>query len=209
MDGATLFGNPNDMLFRLLTSRDTRGIVDVHLQAFQSFFLTSLGRRFANKFYSSLLSMPTGIGIGAFDHDGVLIGFAVGSTVAEGFYAGILRRWPFSLIWSVLPALLRHPSKIGRVVLSLRGGSEVKGAEFSSLLSLAVSPRHQGSAFGQRLIAVFEHEVKLKGAKSVILTTDAKENDVVNQFYIQNGYHLRDTYITKYGRMMNRYIKSL
>ena len=77
------------------------------------------------------------------------------------------------------------------------------------LMSIFINKKYNGLGFGTLLEKAFCLEAKNRGAKIVELTTDKKNNENVNKFYIKNGYILIQNYITKENREMNKYIKYL
>ena len=81
---------------KILTSKDSEVIANVHLESFPSFFLTSLGKNFLKMFYHAILLNPYGIGIGIYE-DEKLTGFAIGSIKENGFYLSLLKSNFFSL----------------------------------------------------------------------------------------------------------------
>jgi hypothetical protein len=52
-------------------------------------------------------------------------------------------------------------------------------------------------------------EVGRRGGTGCYLTTDAKNNNKVNNFYQKLGWKIESTYTTPEGRVMNRYIFDL
>jgi ribosomal protein S18 acetylase RimI-like enzyme len=67
----------------------------------------------------------------------------------------------------------------------------------------------QGRGIGRALVERWVEEVKRRGYTGCYLTTDANDNDKINNFYRKLGWKIESTYTTPEGRLMNRYILDL
>jgi GNAT superfamily N-acetyltransferase len=186
-------------------------VVDVHMQAFPDFFLTFLGPRFLREFYASFSYEPTGIGFVAEDNEGGgIVGVVVGPLVPQGYFKRLLikRWWAFCL--ASIGAVLKRPAVVKRLFRALfYRGESPPGPQRSLLSSIAVSPKVQGRGIGQALVERWVEEVKRRGHIGCYLTTDANDNDKINNFYQKLGWKIESTYTTPEGRVMNRYILDL
>lgn len=194
---------------RFLKIADSQNIASLHEMAFSNFFLTTLGKKFLNTFYKSIIESKKSIALGAFDEKGELIGFAVGAKMKKGFYKTLLKNNLFSLLISASMSLLSNPGSIIRLVKSFLT-NETSNNDFLSyatLLSICVSPQKKGLKIGGSLLDEFEKEV-VKYSTGITLTTDKLGNDYVNNFYISNNYILTDEF-NQGKRLMNFYIKQL
>lgn len=199
--------SPDFRGLRPLSPKDAPYIASLHIRTFQGFFLTTLGRRFLEKFYQLVLQHPHGLGVGEF-REGKLIGFAIGSRRANGFYTAILKSGWWPLFWRAFPALLSRPASLGRIWKSLRsGGAEKDWLDPGVLLSLAVAPDMSRQGVGSGLLQSFESELCQSGVAGLSLTTDQQDNFATNEFYIQNSYIFVKT-IMQGNRPMNVYYKS-
>jgi len=88
-------------------------------------------------------------------------------------------------------------------------GEPPPGPQRSLLSSIAVSPQAQNHGIGQSLVRRWVKEVERQGYGGCYLTTDAKDNDKINNFYQRLGWKIESTYTTPEGRIMNRYILDL
>lgn len=69
-------------------------IVQIHLAAFEGFFLETMGRRFLKELCRGFLVEPSGLCLVEIDRKDV-VGFVVGTTQSEGFFGRLLRiQWP-------------------------------------------------------------------------------------------------------------------
>jgi ribosomal protein S18 acetylase RimI-like enzyme len=181
-------------------------VVAVHLAAFQRFTLSILGPRFLMEFYKAVLKDPTGIAFVLTEQE-KLVGFVAGSAQPNGFYRRLLARkwWRFG--FAALPAVLSNPRIFPRVLRAFSMPHEsLPHPKCATLMSIAVNPALQGYGAGQQLVKAFLDESVKRGLKAVNLKTDAKNNEKVNQFYINSGFELFRTFSTPEGRLMNEYV---
>lgn len=198
------------MTFNIVAIKSTyiQQIVDVHMQAFPNFFLTFLGPRFLKEFYSSFTYDSAGIGFVAENAEtGQVIGVIVGPLIPEGYFKRLLKRrwWAFCLA-SVI-AVINRPIIIKRLFRALFYRGEAPSGQKRALLSsIAVLPQLQRCGVGQALVQKWVDEVERRGSSGCYLTTDAHNNDKINNFYQKLGWKIESTYSTPEGRVMNRYI---
>jgi ribosomal protein S18 acetylase RimI-like enzyme len=194
---------------RMMRDDDIMGVVGIHLNSFQGFFLTFLGSRFLYELYAGVLEDKSGISFVSFDADR-LTGFVAGTSEPVGFYRRLLRRRWWRFAWASIIPVLKNPLIIPRLWRALRKPLEVQNqTNTGTLMSIAVSPEVQGTGFGQVLVKAFLEEASRRGLKNVDLTTDKLTNDHANQFYQRMGFKCSRTFITPEGREMNEYVISL
>ncbi len=186
-------------------------IVDVHMEAFPGFFLTFLGPRFLKKSYKSLVYDRTCVSFVAEDeqtHD--VLGFIIGTLMpAEYFKRLLIKRW-YAFCLASVTAVLKRPTVIKRLFRAMFYRGDAPSGPLRVLLSgVAVSPNLQKQGIGKALVERWVEEVGRRGGTGCYLTTDAKNNDKVNNFYQKLGWKIESTYTTPEGRVMNRYIFDL
>ena len=188
---------------------DLSSVVDVHLTSFRGFFLSSMGARFLSEFYDSVLLDETHIAL-VYLIGEAISGFVVGTTQPAGFYRRTLKRNWHGFLIAAIPVILQKPFMTLRL---LRRLVMATGAAFENdqalLMSIAVNPNEQGKGIGGQLIEEFLKDVKSRGCSSVVLTTDAANNNLVNRFYIGMGFRLLYTFTTPEDRQMNEYVYEL
>ncbi|MGB8983003.1 MAG: GNAT family N-acetyltransferase [Anaerolineales bacterium] len=191
---------------RAMNPGDISSVVEVHLASFQGFFLSSLGARFLNEFYRCVLLDETHIAFVCLNED-TISGFVVGTAQPAGFYRRTLKSNWSRFILASAPPVLKNPIMALRLLKRL---IMVKGTAFDHgqalLMSIAVDPDEQGKGIGNLLLAAFLRESKSRGLLSVLLTTDAVNNESVNGFYLHGGFRLSRVYITPEKRQMNEYV---
>lgn len=188
---------------------DIESVVQVHLNAFQGFFLTFLGPSFLREFYSSVCVDPSGIAV-VYD-DNSVIGFVVGTVQPAGFYRRLIQKrwWKFGL--ASLRPVLRKPSIIPRLLRAFAMPSDVSNAQpgTATLMSLAVMRNYQGQGIGKQLVSAFIECSRKRQIEVVNLTTDAAHNIETNEFYQRMGFRCSRAFTTPEGRLMNEYMIEL
>lgn len=196
--------------YRLAKVADIPEIVAIHQAAFPGFFMTLLGPGFLERYYHLVMDFPDSV-----------FWVKQGNTGIEGFVCGFLkpgqfysdmqrRRW--SLLGSVLARISTHPRLFPRLIasyLQARRSSHDQQLEGAcELSSIAVAPDAGGRGVGKGLVHAFIEATRGK-AHSIVLTTDASRNDVVNRFYRNVGFNLEGTFERSKGRRLNYYRLSL
>jgi ribosomal protein S18 acetylase RimI-like enzyme len=195
------------MIIRPALRPDLRKIGEIHIKAFPKFFMTSLGPKFIVEYYSVVLDYLKKVFLVA-EEDGRVLGFIAGFIEPHRFYSN-LRRKRIKLGLFALPALLKKPSLIIKIFNNLRRVSEFSSEEkkkCSELASIGVNPKFSGQGLGKSLVNAFLEMSQKLGAEVVYLTTDASDNDKVNQFYLSLGFKLNNTFLAYSNRLMNEYV---
>lgn len=194
---------------RPMQTFDIKDIVRIHLESFQGFFLSSLGSRFLHEFYSSVLREKSNISFVSYYGD-LVSGFVVGTSEPIGFYWRTIKGNWYKYIFACVLQVIKNPITVYKLMLR---GTQVGETDFKDdqtlLMSIAVDPKFQKQGVGRQLIEAFLSEAKLRGHSSILLTTDAVENDSVNKFYINLGFHLSQSFYTREKRQMNEYVYHL
>ncbi len=189
-------------------ARDVPAITRVHTAAFGGFFLTELGTPFLKQYYLLVRRHPDGILLAARDGDEI-VGFVAGTVNPPAFYRALVTNaWRFA--WPAGIGLLRKPKLLPTLASNLRSvftrrQSPVSQPAAAELTSVAIHPSARGRGLGQQLVAAFLQAVRNRAAR-VSLTTDAEDNVAVNHFYRQMGFELAETFASRRGRLMNRYV---
>ncbi len=194
---------------RKITINDAKDIVFIHQKSFRGFFLTFLGPNFLRVLYQSISEDPSGIGFIAEVPSGTGA-FVVGTTQPNGLYGRLLRKHWWQFGWTVLPAIVKKPSILPRLLRAFdMPGQELPTPKCGTLMSIAVDPSFQGQGLGKQLVVAFLAEAAKRGCTHVNLTTDAIGNEPTIAFYQKIGFDLYRTYTTPEGRRMNEYLIEL
>lgn len=200
------------MVVRNLVSDDIESIVDIHLQAFKDFFLSSLGKRFLSVYYKACLNDTGSISICVIDQDNHVEGFAVGCFQSLGFHKRILIRNFFAFLPPAINILLKRPRSLIRLILNFEKNNNSianDNGKYSELLSIAIIPQNKGVGLGKVLLNKFEEIAKQRGSEKITLTTDFYNNQDVINFYQKNGYEVYYDFIAFPDRKMYKLFKIL
>ncbi len=189
---------------RAIRLSDVDNVVNVHMESFQGFFLTFLGRRFLKIFYEGVISEPSGIGI-MVGNEGGIAGFIVGVHNPSGFYGRLLKRDWMRFGLSSAPAIFKKPRTLVRLLRALAKPLDTPAGNAVELSSVAVLPSCQGQGIGRRLISAFIKEATIRGAEYVYLATDELDNGRARNLYERSGFTLYKKYATRDRRPMCEY----
>jgi len=199
----------DNLVFRTASFTELYDIVNIHFRAFQGFFLPDLGKSFLKKYYTGVLNYKFGILLVAI-YKNAIMGFAAGFVNPANFYEE-LRKNKLSLAISILPAIIRKPNRIKRLLVNFKRTKSFSEdpqlkENIAELSSICVKPREK-RGIGTELVNAFIQRAKELGAISVRLTTDTYKNEAVNAFYQRQGFMLMRTYEAQPGRWLNEYEK--
>lgn len=181
-------------------------IVQIHLDTFEGFFLTFMGRGFLKQMYRSYCDHDGSGLLAAFDEDGQIIGFLAFSSDMSGLYKHMIKKRLIPFAWYSLGAFLRKPKVFMRLIRAFLKPSESKRDEaFVELASIGVKPQIKSKGVGTQLIDSLKCRVDFERFEYITLETDAVDNEGANHFYQKNGFELQRTYETREGRKMNEY----
>jgi ribosomal protein S18 acetylase RimI-like enzyme len=200
---------------RKATPLDLQSIVTLHESAFAGFLLTMLGGAFLRELYRGFIMESDGIcWIAESELAGekpAIVGFVAGTLCPKQFFRRLLFRRGFHFALAALPGMARHPLRVLPRVLSAlwyRGDKPSAVPEGALLSSLGVNPNSGRRGIGKLLVSAFCEEAAILGAPGVYLITDRDNNDAVNTFYEQLGFHIVATGIRR-GRSMNTYLRAV
>lgn len=180
-------------------------VVKIHLDTFQGFFLTFMGKGFLTCLYKSYCQYKESGLLVAFE-DNNPVGFLAYSGDYSGIYKFMLKTKLIPFAWYSLGAFLRNPKVFIRLIRALSKSDEVKRKEkYIELASIGVSPNSKTKGIGTALINELKRMVDFDIYSYISLETDAENNKTANCFYRKNGFALERTYQTKEGRIMNEY----
>ncbi len=180
-------------------------IVQIHLDTFQGFFLTFMGRGFLNCLYKSYCQYKESGLIAAFE-DGQPVGFLAFSGDYSGLYKFLIKRKLIPFAWYSLGAFLRKPKVFIRLMRAFLKSDDVKREEkYVELASIGVKPEAKLKGIGAALISWLKANIDFDKYSYITLETDAEDNEMVNEFYLKNGFKYYRTYETREGRKMNEF----
>jgi len=185
---------------------DVPDVVRVHLLSFEGFFLSFLGEKFLRFYYESICDFGQ-LGFVA-RRDSEIIGFVVGIENSFGFYQSLLKYRAHKFVMAAVPAILRTPSIVPRLLRAVFKRSEHGGERENSatLTSIAVRPDIQSRGLGRQLLRSFVEEAAKRRISRIFLETDAEGNEAVCGFYEREGFVAHREYTTPENRRMREYL---
>ncbi|TDR13084.1 GNAT family N-acetyltransferase [Marinomonas communis] len=199
------------MMIRKATRADLQQIVEVHLAAFEGFFLSMLGKPFLRKMYQAFSSEQHGVIRVAIDDEQRVVGFAAGTLAPDLYFPALRKKKWFAFLITAIPGIIKHPIKVLRKLyyaMFYRGDKPETLQQTALLSSIAVLPAMAGKSVGKALLADFEQQVMQAGGNCLYLTTDKHGNAAVVAFYTKAGYQIESEFTQPDGRQMLRLTKS-
>ena len=177
-------------------------IVTIHLNTFNGFFLTFMGRGFLNQLYRSYCDhIESGLFVA--EEKGKPIGFLAYSENFSGLYKFMIRTRLIPFGWYSAIAFFRRPSAFFRIIRAFLKPNEVKRTEkYVELASIGVDPRRESKGVGTKLIDTLKCSVMSSQYAYITLETDALNNDKAIKFYEKNGFVKKRKFETYEGRVM-------
>lgn len=198
------------MIIRKATINDVDTIVEIHLNAFEGFFLTSLGAEFLRFYYSCFVRSNETVTMIA-EENGVIYGFSASSKFCKGFNSRLIKSNLIAFGLLSFKLLLIKPISLLRLVknLSKKGENVIDNEDYAELYSIGVCKSAQGKGVGKMLLLKSEQVMKEEGVTRVSLTTDFDNNEQAVGFYHSMGYETLYEFVTYPNRKMYRLIKTL
>lgn len=189
---------------------DVIDIVDIHLDAFKDFFLSSLGRDFLIFYYSCLIKNKESVVILA-KINSKIIGFSAATIDCKGFNIKLIKQNFMSFFFTSIKLLFFNPKALIRLTKNLtKKSANIEDSEdYAELFSIGVSKPEQGKGIGKVLLQYTEDTLQKLGVKKLSLSTDYYDNDSSLNFYKSMGYSTLYDFTTYPNRKMYRLIKNL
>lgn len=198
------------MNIRKATLYDVNAIVEIHVNAFKGFFLTSLGRDFLKFYYTCFVKNGETVTMVA-EENKIIYGFSAATKKCKGFNGRLIKGNLFLFGLLTFKMLFRSPNSLLRLIrnLSKKGDGVIDKEDYAELYSIGVSRNVQGKGIGKKILIETEKELKTMGVERVSLTTDYFNNEQAVGFYHSVGYKLLYEFVTYPNRKMYRLIKNL
>jgi len=175
-------------------------VVQIHIRAFKGYFLTLLGGKFLQIYYSHFIHKKRRYAVVA-TIDGEPVGFIAGTSETGDFYKELYKKNFFVLFKLLVFAFIREPgvrtkilSKYKHIWRALksklglgRSSPASSGTVNCRLLSIAVDPAFQGKHVAPVMQKYFLECLKNDGIEKVGLSV-LKENERAIQFYKKTGW---------------------
>lgn len=196
--------------YRKAIPADYKQFAYIHTQAFEGFFLTTLGVNFLSTYYLSCLKAKSTIAVSAFNENNEIIGFASGSVWSKGYNKNIVLSNPLGFGVAAIKIIFTKPIALLRLLNNLtKNHNENDKGNYAELLSIGILPTYKGMGIGKQMLIEFEKEAKEVKSERISLTTDYYNNEEIVQFYKKLGYETFYDFITYPNRKMIKMIKNL
>ena len=189
---------------------DLDAITRVHVASLKDSLLADLGLKFLRVHYGLMLRFDQSIFLVAESEEKV-VGFAAGVVDTARFCRMMTaNKWRYA--FPALLGVVRHPSLLIRVLGNTRRVVRPQQPAHASsetsceLCEIAVHPRFSGQGWGKQLVEAFVESARRRNATNVYLTTDALDNDPVNEFYQRRGFRLARTFEAPGQPPRNEYV---
>lgn len=198
------------MIIRVATIVDVPQIVNIHMNAFDGFFLTSLGRSFLSFYYKAFIKSKDGIVLCAVLENKVC-GFAAATKQCKGYNSKLIKTNLTSFLWLSFRLLFTNPFALIRLAKNITKKSDIidDPEDYAELYSIGIEDCAQGKGIGKKLLATIEERLKCEGVEKISLTTDFYKNDSTIAFYRTMGYKTLYEFTSYPNRRMYRFIKLL
>lgn len=198
------------MEIRKAEQADIESIVKIHCNAFEGFFLTSLGSDFLKFYYICFINSSDTVTMCAVEN-GKIMGFSASTKVCKGFNSRLIKSNLMDFGMLSIRLMFTSPKSLIRLLKNLtkKGEVVVDNEDYAELYSIGVSQDAQGKGVGKLLLATSEKVMKEEGVKRVSLTTDYYNNEAAVGFYLSMGYEVLYEFVAYPDRKMYRFIKSL
>ncbi len=196
--------------YRKAIPSDYKQFARIHIQAFEGFFLTTLGIDFLYTYYLSCLKDKNTIAVCAYNENEEIIGFASGSVWSKGYNKNIVLSNPFRFGMATVKIIFTKPLALVRLLnnLTKNNNKDDKG-DYAELLSIGILPSYKGKGIGRQILIEFEKQAVTFNSKRISLTTDYYNNEDIVEFYKKLDYEIFYDFVTYPNRKMIKMIKNL
>jgi len=177
--------------FRELANEQIGELAKLHHAILHS-LLAELGLPFVQKYYRIVRMENLVIGFCALSEDGMPLGWVVGSSKPEQVN-GQMREPLAWFIPQLMRVLLKRPSLIQQLLVSVRSGSFELKPDCIELVYLGVSPSVRKQGLGVELIKVFA-QASAEKFRSISLSVEEENADAI-RLYTGVGFVITDTVV--------------
>ncbi len=182
-----------------------KSVASIHLNTFQGFFLTFMGKGFLQLMYRSYVEYKDSGVLVAFEEDKP-IGFLAYSGDLSGLYKYMIKKRLIPFAWYSIGAFFRKPKVFMRLVRAFLKPNAAKREEtYVELASIGVDPECKAQGVGSQLIDALKARVDFNEYAYITLETDVLNNEGANYFYQKNGFVIEREFETNEGRKMYEY----
>lgn len=195
--------------YEFLKKEDREGIkavVEIHIKAFPSFFLTKLGEKILYELYNGfLITENAGIIVGKKEKK--IVSFIAFSENNKSIYLSILKKRILRFTFYFILLFFKKPKIAIQLIQKVFKKSDTK--EYENLRkirisSIAVNPELSNNGLGRNIFEFFKKHMEKK-YEVIELETDKDSNEKVNAFYTSLNFLKIKEIRTFNSRKMNIY----
>lgn len=176
-------------------------IVQIHLDAFPSFFLTSLGPKFLRLMYQCHMEHSASDILVAIENNKI-IGFLAYSEDMSDLYSYMLKKHGITFAWYSIIPFLKNPIILPRLLRAFLKPKEAKQLDkYIYLASAGVTPKIQSKGTYSSILNTILQKYKDSDFQYIIGDTDVG-NGPINHIYHKFGFNIHKQYETPEGRPM-------
>lgn len=192
-------------MIRNAKASDVVSIVRIHYDELNADFLSSLGEKFLQQLYFSLIKNKN-IYVYVYESNKEIQGFVAGSKDFSNTFKKIIINNFARYSLSIFPQLLQKPYLIKKIIETLfytkQGGSIAPSAE---LIALSVMKKCQRQGIGKKLVNVLEKKFRKGNIKNYKVSVNANYLGA-NNFYKSLGFKYSHSF-NIYGKILNSYFR--
>ncbi len=189
-----LHENQKKVIISKAESSDIEGICKVHIESFEGYFATLLGKKFLTIFYNHYLNCPENILIVAKRENGIICGFAAGTTDVSTFNKGFFWENLGTLIGITINKIItekriwHHIFEKRALLKEILKRNKSKNKFYNKdhlvavVYSIAVLKEFRGTGVAMDLLNTIANEIEKKGVGFCRLGTYLNNKRAIN-FY--------------------------
>lgn len=171
----------------VLEKKYTPDIAAIHVRSLFGDFLPSLGVDFLSELYKSILELNLGFGFVAKNRKSIQ-GFVLATTNMQKMFKEVFFKKAFPLGLKILPALLKDPAKILKIIETFTySDKESKAQTKSELIVIAVDNKFRNQNIGSNLLLTMDYEFVKRGIKEYKVTVNSNNFGAI-KFYGRQGF---------------------
>lgn len=194
-------------MLRNANIRDIKKLAKIHFTELNSDFLPSLGERFLELLYLSLIQSKNTY-MCVYQLNGDIHGYVVGSKNFSDVFKKVILNNFIKYTLLIFPQLIKKPVIIKKIIETFfytkKEGNETPSAE---LVVISITKKYHRRGIGKKLVKALEKKFVHQGIKKYKVTVNAK-NLAANSFYTHLGFEKSHNF-SLYGKKINLYIKQI
>jgi len=166
-----------------MKAAQVKAVASLHARALPNDLLPSLGHKFLERYYETMLDCPYALVLVAL-HKEKLVGFVNIATAPDKLFRWVLKKKIIRTILACINLSIKNPSRLIEAVAAITAGTP-QADNSGEVAFIAVEPNYQKLGIGKNMIAESNRIFKNKGLYKVFTKT-LSSNRAVMRFYNEN-----------------------